>query len=489
MEAYFIAAAEAMEEARRSIHFLNWAFEPETVLHPQPGGGGDDGDRIANFLKRLASTRPELDIRILCWKSALPVAATQHFFPLADRGAFDASPVKFRLDGKLPLGACHHQKMLIIDDAVAFCGGGDIGPDRWDTPAHLDNDPRREKTRYDNKAFDSRHEVMSIVDGPPAAALGELFRRRWRRCTGEALPAPTITPPTAWPQCVPPMFTDIAVGLSRTEGAWKGHRQVNECEALHLASISAARRLIYMESQYFTSPLLAAAITERLAEPEGPEVVLISTEHSPSYFDQATMDRTRWRFIAALQAADKFGRFQIYSPVTTLGRTIIVHAKLAIIDDDLLRIGSANINNRSLGFDTECDVSFEADGDARGEIARLRTGLVAHWIGCAGSVVEEAVQLHGGLCGAIEALRKAGYSRLRPITPGRLGPIGGLIANLHLGDPVEPEDAWKPWKRRCAIEAKVRSFNLRRSGARPAANEAEEETGRVVLAGVAPNAV
>ena len=73
--------------------------------------------------------------------------------------------------------------------------------------------------------------------------------------------------------------------------------------------------------------------------------------------------------------------------------------------------------------------------------------------------------------------------------PGRLGPIGGLIADLHLGDPVGPEDAWKPWKRRSALEAKVRSFNLRRSGARPAANEAEEETGHVVLAGVAPNAV
>ncbi len=459
MEAYFSAAAEAMNGARRSIHFLNWAFEPETLLHPKPGGTGDEGDRIASFLKNLAKARPELDVRILCWKSALPVAATQHFFPLADRGAFNASPVKFRLDGKLPTGACHHQKMLIIDDAVAFCGGGDIGPDRWDTPEHLDGDPRREKTRYDNKHFDSRHEIMSVVDGPPAAALGELFRRRWRRCTGEILPAPLPAEPTAWPACAPPAFTDIAVGLSRTEAAWHGNPQVRETEALHLASIAAAERLIYMESQYFTSPLIADALAERLAEPEGPEVVLISTQHSPSYFDQATMDRTRSRFIEKVQAADRHGRFAIYSPVTSLGHTIIVHAKLAIIDETLLRIGSANINNRSMGFDTECDLSLEAETPAAAaEVGAARTRLLAHWLGCADTVVEAEIGRQGSVVRALEVLRLGGYCRLRPITPTRLGPVAAVIAGLHLGDPVGPEDAWRPWKRNRAAAARAEAL-------------------------------
>ena len=107
----------------------------------------------------------------------MPVAATQHFFPSVDRGVFAGTKVKFVLDGKLPIGACHHQKLIVIDDAIAFCGGGDIGPDRWDTPEHLDDNPRREKTRRDNKCFDSRHEVMGLVDGPPAVALGELLPR------------------------------------------------------------------------------------------------------------------------------------------------------------------------------------------------------------------------------------------------------------------------------------------------------------------------
>ena len=86
----------------------------------------------------------------------------------------------------------------------------------------------------------------------------------------------------------------------------------------------AAQRTIYMENQYFTSPLVAEALASKgCARRDGPEVVLISTEHSPSYFDQATMDKTRFDFVSHLMAADLNHRFRAYSPVTTLGKTII----------------------------------------------------------------------------------------------------------------------------------------------------------------------
>src|SRR6185503_780392 len=101
--------------------------------------------------------------------------------------------------------------------------GGDIGPDRWDTHEHLDDDPRREKSKHahghSKNDFDSRHEVMGLVEGAPAKALGMLFRERWARCTGEILPEPPMTRP-AWPRQIAPQFTDIEVGLSRTHGAW-----------------------------------------------------------------------------------------------------------------------------------------------------------------------------------------------------------------------------------------------------------------------------
>ena len=452
MADYFDAAMDAMSRAKHCVHLLNWAFEANTLFHPEPGCTGSDSDRIGNFLIALADK--SVDVRVLCWKSAMPVAATQHFFPVVDRKVFAGSKVKFVLDGKLPRGACHHQKVIVIDDAIGFCGGGDIGPDRWDTPEHLDDNPRREKTRRDNKCFDSRHEVMGLVDGPAAQALGALFRERWARATGETPPPcpPVATP--KWPGKIPAGFRDVAMGVSRTSAAWKAYPQVRECAALHIEAIRAAKACIYMENQYFTSPLIAAELGRRLAEPKGPEVILISTEHSPSYFDRMTMDRTRLAFSRALRAADKHGRLRFYSPVTTLGRTIIVHAKLTIIDDVLLRIGSANINNRSFGFDTECDLSLEAAGPGaaanRAEIRRLRDRLLAHWLGCSDAVMKDAIGKAGGVGPGLEQLRTSGYCRLRPIEPKPLSAVAAFIAEFHLGDPVGPGDSWRPWKRRRA---------------------------------------
>ena len=462
MECYFEAAKVVMSQARRSIHLLNWAFEPQTFLDPGPDCTGDEDDRIGNFLKGLATSKPQVDIRILCWDSSMPVAATQHFFPFADRKAFRGTRVRFVLDSKLPFGACHHQKMIIIDDEIAFCGGGDIGPDRWDTTAHLDDDPRREKTRRDHKNFDSRHEVMGLVDGDAAVMLAEVFRERWLRATGEVVAVAPETSLPAWPACVTPDFEDIFVGAPRTYAAWRRLPEVRQVEALHTLSIREATHLIYMENQYFTSPLIAEALAARLREPEGPEVVLISTQHSPSYFDQATMDKTRFDFISHLQAADAHGRFRMFSPVTMLGKTIIVHAKMTIIDDTLLRIGSANINNRSMGFDSECDLVLEARTDAQGrKIGDLRIGLVAHWFGCHQSTIREALGSNGDRwCAALDALRQGGYIRLRPVVPGRMTAVSGVVAKHHIGDPVAAGDAWRPWRRRDALRASLARAGL-----------------------------
>ena len=244
--------------------------------------------------------------------------------------------------------------------------------------------------------------------------------------------------------------------ISRTFGAWRTYPEVREAGALTLASIAAARRCIYMENQYYTSPVVAEALAVRLGEPQGPEVILISTQHSPSWFDRMTMDRTRIEFIKRLLAADRFGRFHFYSPVTTLGRLVIVHAKMAIVDDDFLRVGSANMNNRSTGFDSECDVSFDATTEAhRAFIARLRMRLLAHWLGCPIETFEAAVEREGSFGKAVEALRATGHCRLRPVPPRRLSPLAKFIAAFHIGDPISPKDSMHLGLRRRRLAAEV----------------------------------
>jgi phosphatidylserine/phosphatidylglycerophosphate/cardiolipin synthase-like enzyme len=129
-----------------------------------------------------------------------------------------------------------------------------------------------------------------------------------------------------------------------------------------------------------------------------------------------------------------------------------VHAKLTIIDDDLLRIASANINNRSMGFDSECDLSFEAAGRTaartRRQIAALRTRLAAHWLGCDEQVVLKAMHEAGGVGAGLEALRQAGYVRLRPLQIEPVSGLGALIAGYHVGDPFTPADSWRCWRRK-----------------------------------------
>ena len=119
-----------------------------------------------------------------------------------------------------------------------------------------------------------------------------------------------------------------------------------------------------------------------------------------------------------------------------------------------MRIGSANLNNRSTGFDTECDLSLEARPDdqrARAMIASLRAQLISHWLNCAPEQVTEAAKVTGSIGAGIEHMRAAGHRRLAPLKPKRIGPLATVIAALHLGDPVTPSDSWRPWKRMKAL--------------------------------------
>jgi phosphatidylserine/phosphatidylglycerophosphate/cardiolipin synthase-like enzyme len=444
-EAYFTAVFDAFQSARRSILLLGWGFDPRTRLFPDGYDGPDDPDEVGRILVELARARPELDVRVLIWRSALPIAASQEFFPHKARRFFRRTPVHFRLDDSVPFGACHHQKVVVIDDRLAFCGGGDISVDRWDSPAHKDDDQRRIMPRQE--CHEPRHEVMMMVDGAAARELGDLVRERWRRATGKALQPPPDAGGDPWPDHVPAQLRDVEVAISRTEPEWRGRPLVDEIRQLTLASIAEARHTIYLENQYFTSPVITEALAARLAEPDGPQVVLVSTGRAPSWFDQLTMDRARGAMIWRLRSADIFGRFRAFWPATSKGDTIIVHSKVTVIDDRVARVGSANLNNRSGGFDTECELAVEAhDEAARLQIAALRDRLIGHFLAQTGDAVAKARAEYGGLVGAIDSLNREG--RLHPIEPPEVTALGEFVARYHLGDPQDPRDSWRPSRRR-----------------------------------------
>ena len=440
--AYFDALRSALDKARRSIVILGWQFDPRTRLDPR-SSPDDPQVQIGHQLRRLVKASPDLDVRILIWKSPLLIAASQGFYPHRARGWFRRRLVEFRLDPPPAFGACHHQKVVIIDDAVAFCGGGDISTDRWDSEDHLDDDPRR--CQPSGLIPPPRHEVMAVVDGAAARALGDLARERWFRSTGERVVAREADG-DPWPDGVVPDLVGTPVAIARTEPAAGGRAEVRENEALHLDAIRRARRLIYMENQYFTSPAIAKALAARLGDPDGPEIVLVSTGTSPSWFDRITMDTARSEVLFRLEQADRYNRFSAFTPHTRKGERIIVHAKVSVYDDRVLRIGSTNLNNRSFGFDTECDVAAEPLEAEGGEaIRRFRQRTIGHWIGVSGEAFGAVEAVTGKVGEAIHRFDTGRMKVLGAVPPSR---VERLIAEFQLGDPTSTSDALRPWRRR-----------------------------------------
>ncbi|WP_451971499.1 phospholipase D-like domain-containing protein [Azospirillum endophyticum] len=453
---YFVAARAAMEKARHSILLVGWDIDPRMRLDP------DNPETLGRFLARLMRSRPGLYVRALKWDMPFPIALDHPHEPLERWNRNTGRRLEARLDGELPIGAAQHQKILVVDDALAFCGGIDFSFDRWDTSEHRDDDPRRRCPNGD--PYDPRHDVMMMVDGEAARALAELARDRWRRATGEVLepcPPPETDradqdpwPDCPLPDCANPILTDARIGISRTMPATEDRPAIRESEALTFAAIAAAEHVIYLENQYFASARVAEALARRLAEPDGPEVVLVVSMESPSWFDRMAMDTPRSVALRRLREADRHGRLRAMTPVTERGAPVIVHSKVVAIDGRLLRIGSSNLNNRSMGYDTECDLTIEApqeDGAERtlaaDAITGVRNRLLAEHMGIDQARLETEIQETGSVVTAIDRLCRPAGRRLMELPAGDPSLTEQAFAALRIADPDDPDEAWAPWKR------------------------------------------
>jgi phosphatidylserine/phosphatidylglycerophosphate/cardiolipin synthase-like enzyme len=444
---YFRAARAAMLAARRRIMLVGWDFDARIEL--TPGEAADEAPaRLGDFILWLVERRPELEIFVLRWD----IGAIRALF----RGStiltllrWKAHPrISARWDAVHPPLASHHQKIVVLDDRLAFCGGIDMTGERWDTRAHPDEEPRRRTPG--GSPHKPWHDATTALEGSVAAAIGELARERWHLASGQLL-EPVADAADCWPEELEAQFRDVDVGVARTRPKMPEAPGIHEIERLHIDLIGAARRFIYAESQYFASRRIAEAIARRLAEPDGPEIVLINPDTAEGWLEPIAMDSARARLHEALRRADPHRRFRVYHPVTEGGRPIYVHAKIMIVDDRVLRIGSSNMNNRSLRLDTECDVvldaALEANAAIRPAILAVRNGLLAEHLGREVAEVERRIGETGSMIAAIEAMRGEGRT-LRPFEMPDLSAVEAWLADNEVLDPEGPDEVFEPLTKR-----------------------------------------
>ena len=179
---YFGALRESLLKAERSIFIMGWELNSRTCLE----GDGERTDRapreLGRLLEWLLKRKRELEIRILLWNH--PVFYTPHreLFPRWIFGWKKPRGVEIVLDSHLPVGASHHEKIVVVDDNVAYCGGMDLTLRRWDTQEHRPIEPRR--CDPSNRPYVPVHDVQMVVDGEAAAALGQRARERWEHGGG-----------------------------------------------------------------------------------------------------------------------------------------------------------------------------------------------------------------------------------------------------------------------------------------------------------------
>lgn len=441
--AYFRAVRESMARAKRSIFIVGWDIDSRTRLVGE-SGRADDGlpETLAEFLSELVTRKPDLVVHLLLWDFSMLYALEREVFPALALNWNTPDQVRFCLDNQAPLGCSQHQKIVVVDDSVAFSGGLDLTIRRWDTPSHDFDNPLRVDPA--GTAYSPFHDVQAVVQGAPAHALASLVRRRWRQADCSE-PVRGDVASDCWPPSVTPDFANVDVGIARTEPACAGKPSIREVERLFVDTIASAERAIYMENQFLTSEKIARAIALRMQSTRALEVVIVAPETPESWIETHTMRNGRIRFRQILEEAGVWQRVRLVAPlVVRAGESVstMVHSKVTIIDDRLLRIGSANLNNRSMGADSECDLIFDAGTAAhRDAILRIRNALLGEHCGATSAEVGAAIAESGSILAVVDSLHKDGH-RLQPIDDGAPDPEEFAAYMESLADPE------RPWRRR-----------------------------------------
>ncbi len=397
---YYGAFYHAAQLARDFILLSGWQFDTDACLLRGPEAAKAALPvTLLKFLDALCRRTPGLRVYLLAWDFHAVFSLEREWMQDLRFKWMTSDHLQFQFDSNHVEGGSHHQKFVVIDGQLSFLGGLDLCDHRWDDRRHTLPNPLRISRGEPHQPF---HDVQAYLVGERVALqLSDLFRQRWLAAGGEPI---TLPPPE--PRDSSTRFNDFAphgavplvaseVTLSRTDpyGAPNGAANCFEIRNLHLQAIRLAERLLYVETQYFSSKELGEALVQRLAQREGAlEVVLVLNIRGETFKEHVAVGLAQAKIIGELRAAvagtsNKLGVYYTVpetSPSVEPERGTYIHSKLMIVDDRFVTVGSANLTNRSNTVDTELNLSLEtldADDALGRSILAARRSLLAEHLG------------------------------------------------------------------------------------------------------------
>lgn len=390
--AYYGALADVIPRARRRVLIVGWCFDDRIRLVRDEDDGGV-ARSVGEMLIAAARANPELSVQLVLWKAPPFFSGDQH---LSDSfvQAVDSQPnMKIQQVESESVFGTVHEKFVILDDTLAFLGGIDISLGRWDTPDHRSRNDHR--INPDGERYNPYHDTQVAMTGP---VVRELFGiaadtvavdRRWR-------PAEVPLWPTGVPVDVENADTVLSLTRSHTDPEVEDTRQI---KAVYLEAIRSARKFIYIENQYFSDESVTRELVKQLSRSNGPEVVIVMARELPDALGRWTMGVSASMHLYRLMEADRHGRlgfFNLFSPDDP-AIDVKVHSKMMIIDSRIVTLGSANINRRSLSFDSELNVTIDQQRTDDPEcVCRLEERVLARHSGLSVEQWRELLRRNGG---------------------------------------------------------------------------------------------
>lgn len=358
---YFEILCETFEKAEKQIVIAGWDIDSQVALRRFPDQAMTEQFRLYNFLRSLIQKKPHLKVSILCWNYSWALSHERELWPWLRPSSWGPN-IEFRYDKMHPAMGSHHEKVVVVDDRLAFVGGIDLCEGRWDDSRHdPGNHLRRDRKGKPYRPF---HDLVWMVEGEIVEVVSRHLQKRWKIATNRVLECQKGDH-SLWPDQISPDFKNAEMSMAITEPKSSRGKAIRDHFRITMQWIREAQKLIFIENQYVTSKAVIKALVRRLQEVNGPEVIIIGPKKPFSWSDAKTMGYLQFRAFKKLRKFDLYDRLRIRYPRVQPGEqhSLYVHSKLLLVDDKKMKIGSTNLNNRSMSLDRECDLVLEAQDE------------------------------------------------------------------------------------------------------------------------------